>query len=91
MQKFALILSALILAGALGLWAAGGFHPGWTQTQIPVTGTDPITGIEYTRYEDGFVAGLDVVVAGAGLAGVIAAGGLIAGRLRGKPGRGAKQ
>ena len=68
MRKISYIVTALIAAATLVLWAAGGFHTGWTQTRIPVHGVDEITGIEFTTYEDGFIAGLEVLAAGLGAA-----------------------
>ena len=72
MKKLFLILSALIAALTIALWASGGFHTGWSQNQIPVEMVDDITGIEYTEFEDGFRAGLEVLIAGLGLSALLA-------------------
>lgn len=68
MKQLPYIAAGLITIATITLWASSGFHTGWTQTNIPVTGTDEITGIEYTTYEDGFVAGIDILASGLGLA-----------------------
>ena len=67
MKRASILLAALFAVATLIIWASGGFHTGWTQTSIPVTGVDEITGIEYVTHEDGFIAGLDVLAAGLGL------------------------
>lgn len=64
MKKAAYIFAGLVAIATVVVWSTGGFHTGWTQTRIPVTGTDEITGITYTQYEDGFVPGLDVLGGG---------------------------
>ena len=68
MKKLSHLAAAIIAGITLAVWGASGFHTGWTQTSIPVHGVDEITGIEYTTYQDGFVAGVDVLAAGLGLA-----------------------
>lgn len=68
MKKASYIFAAVVAAVTLTIWASTGFHTGWTQTSIPVTGVDEITGIEFTTYEEGFVAGVDVLGAGLGAA-----------------------
>lgn len=45
-------------------WAAKGYHTGWTQNELPVKDIDPITEIEYIRYEKGFVPGVDYLGGG---------------------------
>ena len=73
MKKIAHILAAIIAIATFAIWGFGGFHTGWTQTSIPVNGIDEITGIEYTTYEDGFIAGIDVLSGGIALAVAISA------------------
>lgn len=68
MKKIPFILATLLAVTGLALWALGGFHTGWTQTRIPVNGVDEITGIEFTTYKKGFVAGLDFLAASLGSA-----------------------
>jgi hypothetical protein len=65
------IAAALTLAITLTVWSSGGFHRGWTQTQIPTAQVDPITEIEFVTYEEGFVAGLDFLLLGVGIAGAL--------------------
>lgn len=64
-------LAALILAGVLAAWIAGGAHRGWSMDQVPLKKTDEVTGLEYVEYEDRFVAGLDVLAGGIGAAVVL--------------------
>lgn len=45
-------------------WAAKGYHRGWTQNQVPVKQTDPVTEIEFVTYEKRFVPGLDYLAGG---------------------------
>lgn len=73
MKKLPHIAAAIVAAITVGIWAKGGFHTGWTQTSIPVNGIDEITGIEYTTYQDGFIAGIDVLAVGIGIAIAISA------------------
>jgi hypothetical protein len=65
------LVAALILAITLTVWSSGGFHCGWSQTQIPTAQVDPITEIEFVTYEEGFVAGLDFLLLGVGIAGAL--------------------
>jgi hypothetical protein len=67
LPKILALLAALVLALTLTIWSSGGFHRGWSQTQIPTTHIDPITEIEFVTYEDGFVAGMDFVFLGVGI------------------------
>jgi hypothetical protein len=46
------------------VWAAKGYHRGWTQNQVPVKQIDPITELEFVTYEKRFVPGLDTLGAG---------------------------
>lgn len=46
------------------VWAAKGYHRGWTQNQVPVKHIDPVTEIEFVTYEKRFVPGLDVLAGG---------------------------
>jgi hypothetical protein len=63
---------ALLLAG-LGTWVATGAHRGWTQTSVVSLQKDEITGIEYPVRRDAFIAGVEVPLAAAGLAGLLTA------------------
>lgn len=64
------------------LWAAGGFNTGWTKNRIEVREEDPITGLEAIRYEETFLAGLEVLAAGVFLGVVLFAIGIFLGRKR---------
>lgn len=46
------------------VWAAKGYHRGWTRHQTPVKQIDPITELEFVTYEKRFVPGLDYLGAG---------------------------
>lgn len=61
-------LSALLLLGSIGIWFATGAHSGWTQTKLPVEHTDDITGLTYTEYQEGFIAGVEFPAIGLSLA-----------------------
>lgn len=62
---------AVLLAG-LGTWVATGAHRGWTQTSAVTMQKDEITGIDYPVRRDAFVAGVEIPLAAAGLAAVLA-------------------
>ncbi len=64
---------AFFVAG-LALWIFSGARIGWTQTSTVRTERDEITGIEYPVRSSGFVAGIEVPLAGT--AGALALGGL---------------
>jgi len=66
-------LAALILIAGLVTWIGTGAHVGWTQTSAVTMQHDEITGIDYPVRRDAFVAGVEVPVAAAGLAGVLLA------------------
>jgi hypothetical protein len=64
-------LAALILFAGLVTWISTGAHRGWTQTSAVTMQHDEITGIDYPVRREVFVAGVEVPVAAAGLAGVL--------------------
>lgn len=70
-------ISALLAAGVLAVWLAGGAHRGWTRTEITEMHRDEITGIDYPVQRPGFVAGLDFLGAGAGVAAALFAGSVL--------------
>lgn len=74
------LAAALVFAGVVGLWAATGAHRGWTRTQITEMQRDEITGLDYPVTRDGLVAGVDLLAAGAGLAGALFGASLLVGR-----------
>lgn len=61
MKKTLLILGLLVHSFTFILWAWGGFHLGWSRSKTPITQVDEITQIEYTTYQEGFVAGIDTL------------------------------
>ncbi|MCR6656167.1 MAG: hypothetical protein NVV63_10205 [Opitutus sp.] len=57
-------LALVVLVAAVGFWGARGAHRGWSQNRVPVQEVDEITGIDYVRYEDRFVPGVDFLGGG---------------------------
>jgi hypothetical protein len=70
------------LLAVLGVWIATGAHRGWTQTSRIVVQHDEITGIDFPVREKTFVAGVEVLLAGAGLAAALAGAGILTNRRR---------
>lgn len=73
-RRLATVLRAtalFILLAAFGLWVGTGRHAGWTQTSAVELRYDEITGIEYPVRYDTFIAGLELLAAGAGFAAVL--------------------
>jgi len=68
------------------VWAAKGYHQGWSQNQVPVKQVDPITEIEFVTYEKRFVPGLDYLVGGL-IAGTVIFSATFLGRRGPKTGR----
>jgi hypothetical protein len=66
------ILAPVVLTAAVGFWAAGGAHPGWTVNNIAHETNDPVTGLTGVTYEKGFIPGWDFLAAAALLAGILA-------------------
>lgn len=67
-----LAAAAALLAG-LGTWLASGAHPGWSRTSTVMMQKDEVTGIDYPVRRAGFVAGIEVPLAGIVAAGALAA------------------
>jgi hypothetical protein len=61
----------LVLVATTVTWIGLGSHRGWTQTQIPEQSIDPITEIEFTEYREGFLPGVDFLVAGVAVGGLL--------------------
>lgn len=61
-------LALIIFAGTAVFWVVKGAHRGWSQNRVPMAQVDEITGIEYVTYEERFVPGIDVLLAGTGIA-----------------------
>lgn len=74
------LAAVLMLIATVVLWLSTGAHRGWTKTQITDMHRDEITGIEYPVQRDGFVAGVDLLGAGAGVAVGLLAVSLLIGR-----------
>ena len=60
------MLAGFIALFCFAFWAAAGWNPGWTKTQIPVKQVDAITGIEFVTYQKHFMPGIELL--GLGLA-----------------------
>ncbi len=61
-RAFALVL----LIGTVGLWTGLGGRLGWTQTSVPEKRVDPVTGIDFVEYRQGFVPGVEFLALGVG-------------------------
>jgi len=61
----------LVLVATAATWIGLGSHRGWTQTRIPEKSIDPITEIEFTEYREGFLPGVDFVLAGVAVGGML--------------------
>ncbi len=75
-------VSAAAFIAVLALWLATGAHRGWTQTSKVVVQHDEITGIDYPVREKTFVAGVEILAAGVGLAATLAGASIVADRRR---------
>jgi hypothetical protein len=65
-------VAALLLAFAtMAAWLSTGANRGWTKTSVPVEKRDEVTGLSYREYERRIMPGLEVLVAGLCLAGVM--------------------
>lgn len=71
MKVYLLAAGLLVLIAVAGTWFFRGAHRGWTRTLIPEKKIDPITEIEFTDYRKGFQPGVDFLVVGAGVAGLL--------------------
>jgi hypothetical protein len=60
--------AALVLGATLVAWTMTGAHRGWTRTEVTEMKRDEVTGLDYPETRRGFVAGLDFLAAGSGLA-----------------------
>ena len=58
------VLAVMCASAVISCWILLGAHLGWTQTALPIKKVDPITAIEFTDYESGFVAGVDFLAGG---------------------------
>ncbi len=76
------ITAAVALLATLGLWVSTGAHTGWTQTSKVTVQHDEITGIDFPVREKTFVAGVEVIAAGAAVAAALAAASVFTNRRR---------
>jgi hypothetical protein len=56
--------AAVVLIACAAFWFARGAHTGWSQHQVPITGVDEVTGLEFVHYEDRYVPGVEWPIAG---------------------------
>ena len=68
MKRGLRILAAILALATLAVWLGTGAHTGWTRTRQVVMKIDPVTELEYPESEPAFVAGVEVVGGGLGLA-----------------------
>ena len=73
-------VAAVTALAVLALWVATGAHRGWTRTSKVTYQHDEITGIDYPVHEKTFVAGVEVLAVGAGLAAAFAGAGAFVSR-----------
>ena len=72
MRRALRILAVIVLLAAVGIWAAGGAHCGWTINNIEHLTTNPVTGLTGVTYEKGFIPGLDFLAVAAFASGLLA-------------------
>lgn len=71
-MRTAVRICALVIAlGVLGFWLLRGADRGWTKTSIRVKRVDPITEIEVDDFKPSFVPGVDFLVGGLFVAGLL--------------------
>ncbi len=64
-MKIGLRLLALIFVLCVVLaWFGLGANRGWTKTAIVIKKIDPVTEIEFTEYQKGFIPGVDFLAVG---------------------------
>ncbi len=62
------LLALTTFVGCVGFWAAKGARIGWSQHQVPIQEVDEVTGLDYVRYEDRFIPGLEWLAGGCAVA-----------------------
>lgn len=68
LQRGLRFTAVLIFAATAITWLATGAHRGWSRTSTVTMQRDEITGIDYPVEQANFVAGVEVLAAGVGLA-----------------------
>lgn len=68
------VIALLLAMGVLVFWYFRGANLGATKTSVAQKRVDPVTELEVNDYVKRFVPGLDFLVAGLALSGLIAAG-----------------
>ena len=68
----------------LGLWLVTGADKGWTKTSVVIMKTDPVTELRYPDSEKRFIAGVDFLAVGLGLAALLGGSSMI-GRRKNQP------
>jgi hypothetical protein len=63
MKRVLRIFAALLLLGAVVLWAATGANHGFTRNQTEIKTPDPVTGLDTIQWKKQFVPGVDFLVA----------------------------
>jgi hypothetical protein len=87
MKRLWFILGVAVAAITLAVWLATGAHPGWTRTTETVMRVDAVTGLDYPETRRKFIAGVEWLGAGLGLACVLGTLGILAGRRSSHSGR----
>jgi hypothetical protein len=77
LPRFLRLIAVLLLAGTIAIWLATGAHRGWTRTSVTEMQHDAVTGIEFPVERDKFVAGVEFLAAGIGLAAALGLGSFI--------------
>jgi hypothetical protein len=66
------VSALVVLLGGAGVWAASGARLGWTQTSTVSMQRDEITGLDYPVRHEAFIPGIEVPLASAFVAAVLA-------------------
>ena len=72
MKRTIRLIAAVLVAGSVAFWAAGGANRGWTKTKVPVKTVDATTGLEGVQWQEKFVPGVDFLAAALLAAGILA-------------------
>ena len=75
LSRFFTVAAGLVALVTLGVWIGTGAHQGWTQTSVTEMQVDEVTGIQFPVTRAAFVAGVEFVALGLGLALMLGLGG----------------